>query len=36
MMAEHQGCGIKDTNITGNAVIDKEYRACGRGNKAAV
>jgi hypothetical protein len=36
IMAEEQGCGIKDTNITGNAVIDKEYHTCGRADKAAV
>jgi len=33
--AEPQGCGVKDTNITGNAVIDKACHACGRGEKAA-
>jgi len=36
IMAEPQGCGVKDTNITGNAVIDKAYHACGRGEKAAL
>jgi hypothetical protein len=35
-MAEPQGCGIKDTNVTGNAVIDKAYQACGRADKAAL
>jgi hypothetical protein len=36
IMPESQGCGIKDTNISGNAVIDKAYHACGRGDKTAV
>ena len=31
-MPEPQGCGFKETNIAGNAVIDKAYHACGRGD----
>jgi hypothetical protein len=36
IMAEPHGCGIKETNITRNAVIDKAYHACGRGDKTAL
>jgi len=31
-MHEPQGFGFKDTNISGNAVIDKAYHKCGRGD----